>query len=49
MLHVIIDTSIYRKDPKRTTLAFNALTRLCEVARISICAHGAKLLLFACS
>jgi PIN domain len=36
MLHVIIDTSIYRKDPKRTTGAFRALTRLCEGKKVTL-------------
>ena len=36
MLHVIIDTSIYRKDPKRGTAAFRALTRLCEGSKITL-------------
>src|SRR5580692_1229 len=34
MLHVIIDTSIYRNDPKRGKAAFRALTRLCEGGKI---------------
>ena len=34
MLHVIIDTSIYRNDPKRGKGAFRALTRLCEGGKI---------------
>jgi rRNA-processing protein FCF1 len=34
MLHVIIDTSIYRNDPKRGRAAFRALTRLCEGGKI---------------
>lgn len=34
MLHVIIDTSIYRNDPKRGKGAFRALTRLCEGGKV---------------
>jgi hypothetical protein len=34
MLHVIIDTSIYRNDPKRGKGSFRALTRLCEGGKI---------------
>jgi PIN domain len=29
LIHVVIDTSIYRSDPKREKAAFRALTRLC--------------------
>ena len=34
MLHVIIDTSIYRNDPKRGKGSFRALTRLCDGGKI---------------
>jgi rRNA-processing protein FCF1 len=36
MLHVIIDTSIYRQDPKRGKAAFRAVTRLCEGRKITL-------------
>jgi rRNA-processing protein FCF1 len=34
MIHVIIDTSIYRNDPKRGKGSFRALTRLCEGGKV---------------
>lgn len=36
MLHVILDTSIYRNDPKREKAAFRALTRLCEGKKVTL-------------
>lgn len=36
MLHVIIDTSIYRNDPKRGKGAFRAFTRLCEGRKVTL-------------
>lgn len=36
MLHVIIDTSIYRSDPKRGKGAFRAFTRLCEGRKVTL-------------
>ena len=36
MLHVIIDTSIYRKDPKREKGGFRALKRLCKGHKVKL-------------
>src|SRR5437899_6350671 len=36
MLYVIIDTSIYTQDPKRSKAAFRAFTRLCEHNKIAL-------------
>ncbi|MBA3913772.1 MAG: DUF4935 domain-containing protein, partial [Acidobacteriales bacterium] len=36
MLHVIIDTSIYRQDPRREKSAFRALTRLCKGKKVKL-------------
>lgn len=35
-MHVLIDSSIYRNDPKRGSAGFRAITRLAAAARISI-------------
>jgi rRNA-processing protein FCF1 len=36
LLHVIIDTSIYRKDPKRDKVGFRALGRLCKGQKVKL-------------
>ena len=36
MLHVIIDTSIYRRDPKRATAAFRAFTLLARGSKLQL-------------
>lgn len=36
LLHVIIDTSIYRKDPKREKGGFRALKRLCKGQKVKL-------------
>ncbi len=36
MLHVVLDTSIYRQDPKREKSAFRALTRLCQGKKVKL-------------
>ena len=41
MLHVIIDTSIYRNDPKRGKPAFEHSARLCEAGK-SRCVRQVK-------
>ena len=36
MMHVLIDSSIYRTDPKRTKVDFQAITRLAVAGRIQL-------------
>ena len=36
MLHVALDTSIYRNDPKRVKIAFRALTRMCKTKKVQL-------------
>ena len=36
MMHVVIDTSVYRTDPKRSRAGFHAITRLAVARQIRI-------------
>jgi rRNA-processing protein FCF1 len=36
MIQVVLDTSIYRMDPKRNKAAFRAFTRLCTASKVQL-------------